>query len=156
MLASSLGALLSALAAAILGCGGDDPCDSVAGPAVVASIEVTPEDPSVLLGRTVQLTAVPHSACGNAVAGAAVAWASSSPEVASVTSDGLVTGESPGSAAITASSEGVSASVTVSVTCRYVWCGEDRRIAASPSAFTGARASPADFAADSGDLDVGR
>jgi hypothetical protein len=108
--------LLAAAAAAALACGGDDPCESVAGPAVVASVDLSPDDPDVALGQSVQLVAVPRSACGNRVADASVAWSSGAPTVASVSPTGMVTGEGLGTALITASSEGVSASVTVSVT----------------------------------------
>lgn len=113
--ASRVAALTAAAAAAVLACGGDDPCDSVAGPAVVTSVEVTPDDPTVALGTSLQLTATPRSACGNRVADAQVAWSSGTPSVASVSPSGMVTGEGIGTAVITATSEGVSASVTATV-----------------------------------------
>jgi hypothetical protein len=113
--ASSLRALLGAFALAGLACGGDDPCDSVAGPAVVAQVDLSPDDPGVPLGTTLQLQAVPRSACGNPVEDAQVAWTTSAPGVASVTASGMVTGEGIGTADITATSEGVSSSVTVTV-----------------------------------------
>lgn len=114
--ASRLVALLAATAAGVLACGGDDPCESVAGPAVVASVDLSPDDPRLALGETLQLVAVPRSACGNRVADASVAWSSGSPAVASVSGNGMVTAEGLGTAVITAASEGVSAAVTVTVT----------------------------------------
>jgi uncharacterized protein YjdB len=123
-LASSLVALAATVTVVQLGCG-DDPCESVAGPAVVASVDLTPADPGIELGESLQLVAEPRSACGNRVADAAVAWSSAAPDIVSVTPAGLITGESPGSATITASSEGVSASVTASVTCRRKFCDDD-------------------------------
>jgi hypothetical protein len=116
MSAARLLTLLAAASAAVLACGGDDPCESVAGPAVVATVDLSPDDPGVALGQSLQLVAVPRSACGNRVADANVAWSSGTPAVASVSPAGMVTGEGLGTAIITASSEGVSASVTVSVT----------------------------------------
>ncbi|HJS47622.1 MAG TPA: Ig-like domain-containing protein [Gemmatimonadales bacterium] len=115
MSASRLAALLGASAAAILACGGDDPCDSVAGPAVVSSVELTPDDPALALGQTLQLVAVPRSACGNRVDDAQVAWSSSEPDIVPVSPAGMVSGDALGSSVITASSEGVSAQVTVTV-----------------------------------------
>ncbi len=114
--ASRLAALLAATSAALLACGGDDPCDSVAGPAVVATVDISPDDPGVALGESLQLVAVPRSACGNRIADADVAWSTGTPAVASVSSTGMVTGEALGTALVTASSEGVSASVSVTVT----------------------------------------
>ncbi len=114
--ASRLVALLTAAGAAVVACGGDDPCESVAGPAVVASVDLSPDDPRLAVGHSLQLVAVPRSACGNRVSDAEVAWSSGSPTVASVSGNGMVTGEGLGTAVITAASEGVSASVTVSVT----------------------------------------
>src|SRR5512134_2238931 len=98
--ASRLAMLLAAAAAAALACGGDDPCESVAGPAVVASVDLSPDDPDVALGQSVQLVAVPRSACGNRVADASVAWSSGAPAVASVSATGMVTGEGLGTALI--------------------------------------------------------
>lgn len=124
-LASSLVALAATVTVVQLGCGGDDPCESVAGPAVVASVDLTPADPGVELGESLQMVAEPRSACGNRIADAAVAWSSAAPDVVSVSPVGLITGESLGSTTITASSEGVSASVTASVTCRRKFCDDD-------------------------------
>src|SRR5690606_39188395 len=99
--ASRLVALLAVAAAAVLACGGDDPCESVAGPAVVASVDLSPDDPQLAVGHSLQLVAVPRSACGNRVADADVAWSSGSPAVASVSGNGMVTGEGLGTAVIT-------------------------------------------------------
>ena len=98
MSASRLAAFLGAGAAVLLACGGDDPCDSVAGPAVVATVDLTPDDPAVALGQTLQLVAVPRSACGNRVDDAQVAWSSSEPDIASVSPTGMVSGAALGAA----------------------------------------------------------
>lgn len=61
-----------------------------------------------------QVTAVVRDAAGNSLAGRAVTWSSSSPGVASV-SGGLITALSPGQTTVSASSEGKSATVAVTV-----------------------------------------
>jgi uncharacterized protein YjdB len=55
-------------------------------------------------------------AAGNALPGRSVAWTSSAPGVARVASDGTVTGVAPGTATLTATSEGATGSATVRVT----------------------------------------
>ena len=64
--------------------------------------------------ETVQLTATPRDAAGNAVS-RPVSWASSNSEVAEVSAQGLVTAVKPGDVVISASSERSSASVVVRV-----------------------------------------
>jgi uncharacterized protein YjdB len=85
-------------------------------PPAVASVSVTPATASVVAGQTVQLTATPQDASGNALTGRVVTWASSNTAVATVNASGLVTGVSAGSATITATSEGKSGTATVTVT----------------------------------------
>jgi uncharacterized protein YjdB len=84
--------------------------------APVASVSLSPASASVAVGQTVQLTATPRDASGNALSGRVLAWSSSNPAVATVNGSGLVTGVAVGSATITATSEGQSGSSTVSVT----------------------------------------
>ena len=64
---------------------------------------------------TGQVQAVPRDASGNALADRSVVWSSSDPLVASVNGTGLVTGLVLGSATITATVEGVTGSVPVTV-----------------------------------------
>lgn len=78
------------------------------------SITVDPASATVVVGQTTQYRATVRDALGNVLAGA-VAWASNNSAVARVSSDGVVTGVSPGSATITASREGVSGSASVTV-----------------------------------------
>jgi hypothetical protein len=85
-------------------------------PAPVASVTVSPASGSVAVGQTLQLTAVPKDANGNALTGRTVAWASAAPSVATVGGSGLVTGVAAGSASITATSEGQTGSATITVT----------------------------------------
>jgi len=85
-------------------------------PVPVASVNVSPASTSVTVGQTVQLTATPRDAGGNALTGRVVTWGSSNTAVATVNGSGLVTGVAAGSATITATSEGQSGSAAVSVT----------------------------------------
>ena len=71
----------------------------------VASVAVTPAGSQIVVGQTTQLNAEPRDASGQALAGRAVSWSSSDPNVASVSSTGLVTAVAPGQATITATSE---------------------------------------------------
>src|SRR2546430_1773581 len=74
----------------------------------VASVSVAPASASVQAGSAIQLTATPKDANGNPLSGRTVSWSSSNTSVATVSSSGLVTGVTVGSAAITATSEGPS------------------------------------------------
>src|SRR6266566_2374180 len=82
----------------------------------VASVTVSPASASVQAGQTVQLTATPKDANGNALSGRTVTWASSNGAVGTVNGSGLVTGVVAGSTTITATSEGQSGSSAVTVT----------------------------------------
>jgi len=82
----------------------------------VASVSVTPPSATVLAGQSVQLTATPKDANGNALSGRTVTWSSSNPSVAVADVNGKVTGVAPGSATITATSEGKSGTATITVT----------------------------------------
>ncbi len=81
----------------------------------VASVQVSPATASLTPGQTAQLTATPKDSAGSALTGRAVTWTSSAPTVASVSPSGLVTGGAPGTATITAMSEGRTGSATVTV-----------------------------------------
>ena len=85
-------------------------------PAPVASVTSAPSNLSVSTGTSAQLTATLRDASGNELSGRSVSWSSSNGLVASVSGSGLVTGLVAGSATITATSEGVSASAPASVT----------------------------------------
>src|SRR5436853_6412711 len=85
-------------------------------PPAVASVDVTPPSASVEAGQTVQLTATPKDAGGTPLSGRTVTWSSSNTSVAAVSSSGLVSGVTPGSATITATSEGKSGTSTITVT----------------------------------------
>src|SRR5207253_5002745 len=74
----------------------------------VATVEVTPPSASVQAGQTVQLTATPKDANGAPLSGRTVTWSSSNTSVATVSNSGLVSGVTPGSITISATSEGKS------------------------------------------------
>ncbi|MBE7449601.1 MAG: Ig-like domain-containing protein [Kofleriaceae bacterium] len=83
---------------------------------VVTAIAITPEAPTVAAGLTVALTATgTFSDGGSADITSLVAWASASPLVAAVDGGGVVMGLAPGTSEITASRDGASAMVTVTV-----------------------------------------
>ena len=81
----------------------------------VASVRLSAATVRVGKGDTIRVTATPLDSAGNALQGRTVAWATSSDATAGV-SGGLVTGRALGTATVTATSEGKSASAEVTVT----------------------------------------
>lgn len=81
----------------------------------VASVEISPVNSSLFSGRSVQLTAVTKDAQGHLLPDRTVRFVSSNSAVVLVTSDGLASALTFGSATIMATSEGASGSVTISV-----------------------------------------
>lgn len=84
--------------------------------APVASVEVTPPTATIVIGGTTQLTAAVKDAGGNPLTDRTVAWKSDNDLIASVSTSGLVTSKSVGSAVITATVEGKSATATITIT----------------------------------------
>jgi uncharacterized protein YjdB len=82
----------------------------------VAKVDVTPQGPSVNTGSSAQLSATVTDANGTVVSNRVVTWATSNSAIATVSATGVVTGVLPGTATITATSEGKSGSTTVTVT----------------------------------------
>jgi trimeric autotransporter adhesin len=105
--------LLGALAfvAALAGCGGNGVTDR---PAVV-SVTVTPNAMTLHVGQAQEAQATPRDASGIPLTWRVVEWASSSDATATVSQRGVITAVAPGQATITASSEGRSGSVEVTV-----------------------------------------
>jgi uncharacterized protein YjdB len=81
----------------------------------VASVTVTPANPQLGVGQTVQLTATARDANGNIITGRTVTWTSSNTNFATVDANGLVTGVRKGRATITATVDGVTGSTLVEV-----------------------------------------
>jgi uncharacterized protein YjdB len=86
------------------------------GPAPVATVTVTPSNPTVAEDKTVTLTATLKDANGNVLTGRVITWSANPTDKATVSQSGVVTGKHQGTATITATSEGQSGSVTVTVT----------------------------------------
>ena len=84
-------------------------------PDPVAAVEITPSTANISIGQTTQLTAIAKNVNGQTLSGRSVFWSTSTPSVASVTTNGLVTGISAGNAVIVASIEGRQASASVTV-----------------------------------------
>ncbi len=82
----------------------------------VGAVVVTPPTASLIVGSTVQFSAVVLDTAGNALSGRSVTWTSSNTGIASVSAAGLVTGVSAGSATLSATSGGKSGTATVTVT----------------------------------------
>ena len=101
-------ALLVAIA-----CSDDDPA-GVPAPKPVATVTVTPNAKTVLVGATTTLVAQLADAAGNPITDRQIAWASDKPEVATVAA-GVVTAVAAGVANIDVSSEGKHATAVITV-----------------------------------------
>ena len=84
-------------------------------PPAVASVTVTAPATNLQPTITTQAVVVLKDADGNVLSGRVVVWTSSAPATATVSAIGLVTGVASGTTAITATSEGVSSSITITV-----------------------------------------
>jgi len=73
----------------------------------VTSVAVTPNAPTIQVGKTVALTAQALSGSGQPLPGRTVAWSSGTPSVATVDATGVVTGVGSGTAVVFASIDGV-------------------------------------------------
>ena len=82
---------------------------------LVASIALAPANPSISVNGLVQLVATIRDASGAPLSGRSTSWRSADENVAFVSSTGLVVGVGVGSTIITVTSEGISASVTITV-----------------------------------------
>lgn len=110
---ASRAALLLAFAAGPLAaCAGDSTGPA---PEAVARVEISPDSAVVALGETHTFSAQALTATGKAVSGRAVQWSSDRHAVATVDGSGVVTAAGAGTARITASIDGVAASVSVRV-----------------------------------------
>ncbi|MGE0354377.1 MAG: Ig-like domain-containing protein [Gemmatimonadales bacterium] len=84
-------------------------------PIPVASVTVTPAAATVPVATTTTLTATTRDAAGHLLVGRVIAWSSSAPSIAQVDPSGVVTGVKPGTATVTATSEGRSASAAITI-----------------------------------------
>ncbi len=114
----TLAVALVALVALASGCTDSSSVDPAAPSLAVNSsrLSVAPTTVSVAVSATTQLTAVIRDRKGRVLTGAVAAWKSSADGVASVSSAGLVTGVSAGTATITASYANYTATSAITVT----------------------------------------
>jgi len=84
-------------------------------PVSVASVVVGPAATTIAVGGIQQLTAVTKDSTGNTLTGRVVTWSSSNAAVATVSASGVVTGQAPGVATVTATSEGKSGTAALTV-----------------------------------------
>ncbi|MFL5471206.1 MAG: PQQ-dependent sugar dehydrogenase, partial [Gemmatimonadales bacterium] len=110
-----LSALLPVLLFTLTQCGGDSDGGGVQPPNPVATVAITGPFAAVQVGQTLQLTATAKDAGGATVSGATFTWGSADQNIATVNTDGLVTGVAEGQTQISASSEGVSGSLPITV-----------------------------------------
>ena len=81
----------------------------------VASVVVIPDPAVVISTLSVQMTATPQEAGGLSLTGKTVTWTTADASIATVDASGLVTGGTPGSTTVSATSEGVTGQATVDV-----------------------------------------
>ncbi len=81
----------------------------------VATVNVQPQNNTIFAGSSIQLSATLTDVNGAPATNRAVTWSSNNTSVATVSSNGLVSGIATGTATITATSEGKSGSATVTV-----------------------------------------
>lgn len=102
-----VGAVMVGMAA----CGGDGPT----GQAPVASVSVTAPSGAIVAGQTYQLTLTALDAGGKQLSGRTVSWTSSNSAVATVSTSGLLSALSGGTVTISATAEGKSGSMQLTV-----------------------------------------
>ena len=81
----------------------------------VASVTIVLNSPSLTVGQTTQAVSTLRDNAGNVLTGRAVTWESSNASVATVSTTGLVTARTPGSATISARSESMTGSAPLLV-----------------------------------------
>ena len=109
------------LLVAMAACGGDgDGTPTTPTAPAVASVDVSPSTGNLFIDETLQLSATPTGAAGETLTGRTVTWNSSDAGVASVSASGLVTAVGVGQADVTATSEGISGSSSITVAQRPV------------------------------------
>jgi len=97
-----------------ISCGGGNDNNPVA-PSTAAAIIISSDSVTLAPTGTTQLTATPESASGTPITGRTIAWASNSPNIASVNDNGIVTAVATGTAIITATIDAQTARCTVTV-----------------------------------------
>lgn len=93
--------------------------------ASVAALRLSPTVLRVSVGRTSRLQVELLDSSGSQLTGREIAWTTSAPQIAAISVDGEVTGLAPGTAQISASSEGRSNSANVTVSPSLSITGTD-------------------------------
>lgn len=88
-------------------------------PLTVSTVTVSLSSPLVGITKLSQGAAVVKDGTGNVLSGVSLAWSSSAPGVATVSTTGVVTGVGLGTSTITATAGGISGSATITVTALY-------------------------------------
>jgi trimeric autotransporter adhesin len=118
-------------------------------PVPVATVAVTPATSSLFVGEAVNLSATIRDSLGRTLDARSITWSSSAPAIATVSSTGAVAIVGPGTATVTATSEGKSGSATISGRMRVssllmspaattLLVGQTQTITATPRDSTGA------------------
>ena len=100
----------------------------------VARIVIAPSNPTVIVGQTTQLSAMPEDSAGNALPGVTFAWSSSDPTTATIDQTGSATGMQPGVVTLTVTSGSVTASS--SLTVRVAPVGPVAKVIVTPDTAT--------------------
>ncbi len=102
--------------AVMTACGGGGTDGPVAPPApVLSTVTVTIAPSTIQMGQSASATAELRTSAGAVLTGRAVSWTSSTPSVASVDANGVITSVAVGTATISATSEGKTGSATITV-----------------------------------------
>jgi Tol biopolymer transport system component len=110
------GLWLASLTIAAAGCGGDDGRTTPnPDPPPVSSLTLSVTNDTMLVQSTLRLIATPLDSAGNELSGRAVAWSTSDPSLASVSTSGDVTALALGTVTIGATSEGKTASAVLTL-----------------------------------------
>src|SRR5712692_970801 len=109
-------------------------CNDTTSPSLsaVTSVTIAPAADSLVVGKTIQLTATTQDATGHTLTGRVVVWTSSDTTKAKVTAAGLVTGVAVGSATITATSERKSGTAALTL----ILVAVPAQVTVSPSSIT--------------------
>jgi hypothetical protein len=98
----------------LFGCGGGS-SNVVTPPPTVATVTVTPRAATILAGAQKQFSATAKDSSGNVMTGVSFTWSSGTPSVATVSTTGLATGVSQGTAQVNATANNVTGSATLTV-----------------------------------------
>ena len=106
---------LLAVVATTAACGGDSGTTNPPKPPTVAAVTVTSTASTVVIGTSLVMTATLRDASGAVLTGRTILWSSSDGSKAAVSTTGVVTGISPGAVTITATSEGITGGMAITV-----------------------------------------